>query len=146
MLKRLKIDWGKGKNRTLQEFNFVVLHHTAWPAHADHFDLLLQTAGGPPDFHGLAAFATLADVFPAGNPPALLRRSPDHRLAYLRLEGAVSGGRGKIERVEGGELSLPARVDWGQAVSFRLKSTRLDGQFWLRPLGRGLHRFELQLR
>ena len=68
---------------------FVVLHHTDWPGHADHFDLLLQPEHGKSDDDAvLKAFATTNDEFPAQE-TAMLKRLPDHRRAYLVYQGPV---------------------------------------------------------
>ena len=151
---------------------YVVLHHTAWPGRQDHYDLLLQAAPGvDDDARVLRAFATLSDRFPtapkpgAGVSPAsqgagearrpplargpadrpvnLLRRQRDHRRRYLRHEGPVSGGRGRVERVDEGSVRFIGAPD---GLAFRLAGARLRGTFRLRELAGGLYLLERAAR
>lgn len=113
---------------------FVILHHT--PDHGEneaplagqergtgispaefeaHWDLMLQQ-GSVLITWQLARDPTVA----ATTWPVRARRIQDHRLAYLDYEGAVSRGRGKVKRVDGGALVI---VNAGEAA-FRIE---LDG-------------------
>jgi hypothetical protein len=120
---------------------YVVLHHRAWPGRSDHYDLLLQVAAGADDdARVLKAFATLDDRFPTA---ARLRQQRDHRRRYLHYEGPVTGGRGRVERVDEGSvrfLGAPERL------AFRLAGARLRGTFRLRALGGGLYALERAAR
>jgi hypothetical protein len=147
---------------------YVVLHHTAWPGRPDHYDLLLQAAPGlDDDARILKAFATLGDRFPtaakpgasaspasqavgerpqvpsargpADQPVNLLRRQRDHRRRYLRYEGPVSGGRGRVARVDEGSARFIGAPD---ELTFRLAGARLRGMFRLRELAGGLYALE----
>ena len=147
---------------------FAVLHHTAWPGQPDHYDLLLQVAGGgSDDDRVLKAFATTKDEFPlapsqnlvpkgergkddAAQPLSIqysalstrLRLLPDHRRVYLNYEGPVAGARGQVRRVDDGEFSLLRPLEPGlPEVYMRLAGAKLNGLFLLRHLGGGLYSF-----
>ena len=116
---------------------FVVLRHTGWPRHADHYDLMLQREKGCSDNDRvLMAFATLDDQFPRAG--SKLRKIDDHRRVYLRYEGAISDDRGDVKRVDEGEL---AWID-AALLQFSLQGQSLYGAFSLRDAGGGM--FELQ--
>ena len=57
------------------------------------------------------------------------RRLPDHRVAYLEIEGPVSGGRGSVRRCDRGELELEVGED---GVNASLTGDHLWGQIELR--------------
>ena len=119
---------------------FVLHHHTGWPRRSDHYDLMLEKgaspAGGSPDSRPLFTLATEADKMPARG--VLLRRIGDHRAEYLTFEGEVSGGRGRVSRVDAGELAwLSSTDDPTEELRFRLDGKRLKGEFVLRPAGDG---------
>ncbi len=74
---------------------FAILDHDH---PAPHFDLLLQA--------GAVAWTwRLASVPEAGGPSVPGERIADHRLLYLDQQGEVSGGRGTVVRVDGGEYT-----------------------------------------
>jgi hypothetical protein len=74
---------------------FAVLHHD----HPEpHLDLLLE-AGEAAWTWRLREWPTLGHAIPA-------ERLADHRLLYLEYEGEVSGGRGTVKRLDGGEYDL----------------------------------------
>ncbi len=144
---------------------FVVLHHTAWPAHPAHYDLMLQMKPGLSDADPvLKTFATLTDEFPdgkshadararkagAGDPVAqanLLRLIADHRRAYLSFEGALSADRGRVVRVEAGALNFLGTPDAGlQELRFHLEGQILRGDYRLRHMGGGTYAFERMRR
>lgn len=107
---------------------FVVLHHTGWPGHPDHYDLMLQMESGhDDDDRVLKTFATLTDAFPDPSAGAVrLALLAPHRRAYLRYQGAVPGQRGQVERVDEGELGfLPE-------LQIELQGQRLRGKYLLR--------------
>ncbi len=121
---------------------FVVLHHTGWPGHADHYDLmLLLEPCDDGERRVLKTFATPADVFPDPAPEMFLKRIQDHRRAYLDYEGAVSGGRGAVTRVDAGPLRvLRTDATLGDIV-VELSGARLRGDFALRHTDDGVYTF-----
>jgi hypothetical protein len=105
---------------------FVVLHHTGWPGRADHYDLMLQFAeGGSDDDRVFKTFATVEDQFPTGSPASNLQRIEDHRREYLTFEGTLSGNRGRVSRVDSGEIFE------GPSGVFELRGSKLSGKFRL---------------
>lgn len=98
---------------------FVLLRHEM-PAGSDrpsHWDLMFEVSGV------LATWSLQELPQPGRDLPA--RRLPDHRLAYLDYEGPVSGGRGNVQRRDGGEYErLPAD---GDSWCLRLHGHRLRG-------------------
>ena len=79
---------------------FVILFHETPPGYerGSHFDLMLE-AGGVLRTWAIAAWPAPGETQPA-------ERLPDHRLAYLDYEGAVSGNRGHVRRWDAGEYYL----------------------------------------
>jgi hypothetical protein len=72
---------------------YVILHHEGIPD--PHFDLMFEReAGGT-----LITFRSRA--WPLVE-RTVIEPSGDHRRAYLEYEGAVSGNRGRVRRVEAG--------------------------------------------
>jgi hypothetical protein len=68
-------------------------------------------------------------------------RLPEHRAAYLDLEGEVSGGRGRVKRLARGELAVNELADQGLRMSGRLGLSL--GAFRGRcPAGDGVWEFE----
>jgi hypothetical protein len=113
---------------------FAVLHHTGWPGHDDHYDILLQNAvGASEDDRVLLAFATRENRFPAAG--ALLLRRDNHRRLYLEHEGDVGGGRGNVARADEGALESIAQD--GKSVAFTLCGKKLIGSFRIVPLEDG---------
>lgn len=55
-----------------------------------------------------------------GDPPAAAERLADHRRHYLTYQGAVSGGRGTVERIVEGIISAavcdPRRIELAVAL------------------------------
>src|SRR5258708_65677 len=111
---------------------FVVLHHTGWPSHSDHYDLMLDRSDGGDDAEKvLMTFGTKSDEFP--NPGAKLRRLADHRRAYLYFEGPLSAGRGTVKRADEGGFQM---IDGNpERMKFVLNGMRLKGTFTLTPAG-----------
>lgn len=64
----------------------------------DHFDWMLESDSC------LATWATADRISIAQESSAGAIRLPDHRAAYLDLEGPVSGGRGTVTQVESGRF------------------------------------------
>ena len=84
-------------------------------------------------------------ALPATGEPLDAERIGDHRLLYLDYEGPVSGGRGSVQRIDGGDLTwLEAdagrfAVDLAGAVYHgRLEGLRnADGSWRIAYLGGG---------
>jgi hypothetical protein len=105
---------------------FVLLEHR-W--NGVHWDLMLEATDG----RTLHTWAIDAPVVSGVDLPA--RRLPDHRVAYLEYEGAVSGGRGSVRRVDAGEYE---RVEWtAERVQVRLVGAQLVGLAVLRAVSTG---------
>ncbi len=123
---------------------YVVLHHTGWPGHADHYDLMLQMRDGRSDEDAvLKTFATADDVFPWPGGKATLQLISDHRRAYLDLEGPLSGQRGVVRRADAGELLLLDKIPALDGdIRVGLYGRRLQGQFRLRKLHDAAYAFE----
>ena len=100
---------------------FAVLEHR-WDG--VHWDFLLE--------HGetLRSWALGAPIAPGREVPA--RALPDHRLVYLEYEGAVSGGRGTVRRVDAGQYE--ARTWAADLVRIRLTGAQLSGEAELRRI------------
>jgi hypothetical protein len=77
---------------------FVILQHVTPPGYREgtHFDLMLEDDG-----HLLTWSLPQA---PRAGISLTATRLPDHRLVYLDYEGPVSGDRGEVTRVDGGEF------------------------------------------
>jgi len=105
---------------------FALLEHDHPSA---HLDLLLEDGGV------LLAWRLGALPPDGGSVPAV--RNFDHRLVYLDYEGPVSGGRGSVRRLDGGELvwlertprRLAAQVS-GRTLDGRLELTHVEGDEW----------------
>lgn len=81
----------------LRPLRYVVLHHTGYGE--DHFDLLLEISPGSE----LASWR--CSDWPL-KPDSRVSKLPDHRRAYLEYEGEVSNNRGRVKRVQAGEVSI----------------------------------------
>lgn len=104
---------------------FVVLQHTGWPGHPDHYDLMLQKEPGSSDDDTvLATYSTSNNVFPSGS-GEILFSNHDHRRAYLTFEGALSQQRGSVTRADEGTM------EWIASDIVRLSGQRLRGEFRL---------------
>ena len=102
-----------------------------------HYDLMFQTE---PD--GMLATWRLNAWRPTGAMPA--EKLPDHRQAYLTFEGEISGGRGRVKRVEQGICRATRSADgaWdvlldpqpsGEKLILRLQPA--FGDRWICELG-----------
>ncbi|GIW75759.1 MAG: hypothetical protein KatS3mg104_0822 [Phycisphaerae bacterium] len=100
---------------------YVVLHHTGWGE--DHFDFMVEA-----DPEGLLLTWRL-DGWPHFLSAIPL---PDHRRIYLDYEGAVSGNRGTVRRVEQGTCRIVSSSNRDICVellpSGRFLRLRLDRQ------------------
>ncbi len=93
---------------------FVVLEH-AW--NAVHWDFMLE--------HGevLRTWAIDAPIAPERDLPA--RALGDHRKLYLEFEGELSGGRGRVRRLDAGTFRA---LTWSaDHVSVEVTGTQLAG-------------------
>lgn len=96
----------------------VLLHETpAGYPRGTHFDLMFEHAGA------LRTWA--AESIPKLNETLAAEQLSDHRLAYLDFEGALSGGRGTVQRVASGRFELLDEAP-GKLV-LEVKSDKLQG-------------------
>ena len=114
---------------------FCLLHHTGWLGHADHYDLMLQIRiGDSDDDLVLKTWASVGSGSPIGDfdGTTFVQRA-DHKKLYFRYEGAVSGSRGSVKRVDEGTLFwLPKRTENnGQDVEFSAHGCILLGSYVL---------------
>ncbi len=94
-----------------------------------HYDFLLETAPGGP----LRAWAVDAEVVPGEDLPA--RELAEHRALYLEYEGEISGGRGTVRRLDGGEFET---LEWGEdRVRVRIAGAQLVGEVEVRRVAFG---------
>ena len=103
---------------------FVVLEHTVpnGEGAAVHWDFMLEVPGQ----ERLATWRLARNPLETTDDiPAT--RLADHRRAYLDYEGELSGGRGRVRRVEQGGATLE-RLSGAELVA-SLAGTRLCGRF-----------------
>ncbi len=97
----------------------LLLHET--PDGGSHFDwLIARDEAGP-----LVSFRVAERVdLPSSEGAMEVRaaRAPDHRREYLKREGPLSGGRGRVTRVASGQASI--ETDRAEEIAF---SARWDG-------------------
>lgn len=101
---------------------FVLLEHRR---DGVHFDFLLERGG---------VLRTWA-IDEAIAPGRILRARglPDHRLAYLDYEGALSGGRGTVRRLDRGSY---VESEWTpELVRVRIVGDQICGEVELRRTG-----------
>lgn len=101
---------------------------------------MLQTrSAASNDDRILKTFATNADEFPA----RVLNRIVDHRAIYLNFEGALTGERGTVRRIdEGGLVWLTPDYPHSLNLEFSLSGTKLNGSFRILHLGGETFLFE----
>jgi hypothetical protein len=99
---------------------FVVLHHTE-AAKGAHWDLMLE------DGEALATWQVFA--WPPGRRAVRACEIFRHRRRYLEYEGALSGGRGTVLRVDSGDYEILDRSPDQWIVS--LRGTTVRGRFVL---------------
>lgn len=102
-------------------WRFVVLYHQlpSRPGRGSHWDLMFQQGDA------LRTWA-VAEMPPATGAAIQGRLLPPHRLAYLDYEGAVSGDRGHVRRLDRGTLQWI--TDTPQRAVIRIAGQRLRGQ------------------
>ncbi len=81
----------------------VLLRHDL-PDGSFHYDWMIQRAGGPD--RPLVTFRVWDRIDRGDAPEFPAERLADHRAAYLGYEGPVSGDRGQVLRVAGGEMTI----------------------------------------
>lgn len=104
---------------------FVILRHECPPGYPrpSHWDFMLEADGVLRTW--AISEAPDSAAARAGSPIAA-EALADHRLAYLDLEGPVSGGRGSVARCDGGEYRA---LEWqADRVVVRLFGARFVGQ------------------
>jgi hypothetical protein len=119
---------------------FVVLLHEMPPGYPrpNHYDLMLEQGTA------LATWA-LAELPSAGGDSVAAERLPDHRLDYLDYEGEVSGGRGRVVRVDRGNYE-PLPADSGGQHLYRLAGERLCGLLYIQPPAGSASVWRIRLR
>jgi hypothetical protein len=80
-----------------EPLRFVVLHHTG--IEDPHFDLMFETSNESQ----LVTFRLPQWPLHENQPAIKLR---DHRRAYLTLQGDISMGRGRVDRLDEGEIQV----------------------------------------
>jgi hypothetical protein len=102
---------------------FVLLEHR-W--NGLHWDFMLENG------QTLRTWAIDAPVAVGQDLPA--RDLPDHRSIYLDYEGEVSGGRGRVRRLDEGTYDT---FVWSASlVRVRLQGVQLVGEVELRQIGK----------
>ncbi len=100
---------------------FVLLEHD----HPElHWDFMLES--------GDVLLTWRLDQVPEEAAEITATSLPDHRVAYLDYEGAVSGDRGTVQRVDRGDFEW--LVSDADSVAVRLSGSRLEGTARLRKL------------
>jgi hypothetical protein len=79
----------------------VLLRHDL-PDGTSHFDWMVQRAPG----QGLITFRVQERIDLQSPQVFTCERLPDHREVYLEYEGPISGGRGRVERMEAGGAEI----------------------------------------
>ena len=100
---------------------YVILHHTGHGP--EHWDLMLDTG------ESLATWQLLGDPQQMTTEPLNACRIGDHRRAYLKQEGPVSGDRGKVKPVDRGTYELLEQSERSWVI--RLQGDRMQGTFQL---------------
>lgn len=113
---------------------FALLEHDPAPAatppdsQAAHWDLLIEL----PDRERLATWRLAAN--PLTSPDEIdAARIADHRRVYLEYEGEISGGRGRVRRLDRGSAEVHRCAEHELLVT--LSGTHLHGTY---EIARGL--------
>lgn len=117
------------------ELRFVILLHSGHGA--EHFDMMLECGGALATWQFAAAPTSLGAAAAGQDNELPCRRIQDHRLAYLEFEGPVSGGRGRVTRIEQGRYRL---------VKPLASTGGLDDECWLVELAGGALAGRYELR
>ncbi len=99
---------------------FVILRHDPGQnsTHSQHWDFMLE--------QGEVLRTWALAVEPKVDATIEARPLPDHRLAYLDLEGEISGGRGTVTRWDRGTYEVVAESESSLVV--QLAGARLRGR------------------
>ncbi len=97
---------------------FVILHHIL--ADGEHWDLMLEGDTA------LFTWQLLREPKSMASLPIPAKRIGDHRKAYLDYEGAVSGNRGHVRRVDRGACEIETNEHG--LVAARLSGARVAGR------------------
>jgi hypothetical protein len=99
---------------------FVLLHHECPPSFGkpSHWDLMLERDGVLLTWSLPALPAAWSGEGGAAE-QIVVTRLADHRIAYLDYEGPISGDRGVVTRVDGGEYEVLEETE--QAICVHLR-------------------------
>jgi len=110
---------------------FVILHHTDWPGHPDHYDLMFQLREASDENETtLLNYASVVNEVPA--PGSLFSFGSPHRQFYLRYEGEISQQRGRVKRLDEGLCTILDATDATNFLKVELTGQRLRGIFTVR--------------
>ena len=111
---------------------FVLLYHECPPSFGkpSHWDLMLERDRVLLTWSLPALPAAWGGEAGVGFEQIGVTRIADHRLAYLDYEGPISGERGSVTRVDGGEYDVVSETDG--VLRVRLRGTRCDEVIELR--------------
>jgi hypothetical protein len=100
---------------------FVLLYHECPPSFGkpSHWDLMLERDGVLLTWSLAALPAAWGGGRDAAEEQIVATRLADHRIAYLDYEGPISGDRGGVTRVDGGEYEVLEETE--QAIRVRLQ-------------------------
>jgi hypothetical protein len=109
---------------------YAILHHTT--TDGAHYDVMIESSPVGPLLTWRIAEWPVVEPTPA-------MRLPDHRRAYLTYEGAISGDRGTVRRVEGGEavveLNGPDEIVFRRGEEPLLLQRVRSSDWMIAPLG-----------
>lgn len=111
---------------------FVLLYHECPPSYGkpSHWDLMLERDGVLLTWSLPALPAAWGGAEGLAAEQVAATRLADHRIAYLDYEGPISGDRGVVTRVDGGEYEVIEESD--EIIRVRLRGTDCDETFELR--------------
>lgn len=100
---------------------FVLVYHECPPSFGkpSHWDLMLERDGVLLTWSLPALPAAWSGEEDSAAEQIAVTRLADHRLAYLDYEGPISGDRGVVTRVDGGEYEVLEETE--QAIRVRLQ-------------------------
>jgi hypothetical protein len=114
----------------------VLLKHTL-PDESFHYDwMFARSERIEDDERTLVTFRVLTRVDLDMPEPVRAERLPDHRAIYLRFEGEIGAGRGRVSRVAQGECSIErdepgefrARIRWEDGAWMTLLANPVCGE------------------
>jgi len=100
---------------------FVLLYHECPPSFGkpSHWDLMLERDGALLTWSLPALPSAEGGEGDSAAEQIAATRLADHRIAYLDYEGPISGNRGIVTRVDGGEYEVLEETE--QAICVRLQ-------------------------